>query len=147
MFATAFLGILNLRTGELSYCNAGHKFPLYRRNGSYYQGIDTKPGFALVGMGGMLYKSYKMQMEPGDRLFLYTDGITDAVDQSKVPYGDNRLLVALNREKAHRLSLAELNEYILADVMKYSEGQELLDDVFIMLFEFKQYMIDSKSED
>jgi sigma-B regulation protein RsbU (phosphoserine phosphatase) len=75
MFAAAFMGILDLKTGTLTYANAGHIQPLFSERGKYYQYISSKPGFILAGLDGIQYKDFQLQIEPGDRLFLYTDGL------------------------------------------------------------------------
>lgn len=99
MFVTVWLGILEISTGELTCANAGHEYPVIKRAGGSYELLKDKHGFVLAGMEGSHYKEYKLQMEPGDRLFLYTDGVAEATDANNNLYGTDRMLDALNRNK------------------------------------------------
>lgn len=99
MFVTVWLGILEISTGKLTCANAGHEYPVLKRMGSDYELVKDKHGFVLAGMEGSRYKEYELQMEPGDRLFLYTDGVAEATDAHNELYGTVRMLDALNRNK------------------------------------------------
>ncbi len=96
MFVTVWVGILELSTGKLMAANAGHEYPvLGRRNGSY-EIIRDKHGFVLGGMEGSRYQTYALNLEIGDRLFLYTDGLPEAVRDGNEPFGIENMLRALN---------------------------------------------------
>ena len=99
MFVTVWLGILEISTGKLTCANAGHEYPVLKRRGGDYELVKDKHGFVLAGMEGSRYKEYELQMEPGDRLFLYTDGVAEATDAHNELYGTGRMLDALNRNK------------------------------------------------
>ncbi len=99
MFVTVWLGILEISTGRLTCANAGHEYPVVKRAGGSYELIKDRHGFVLAGMEGSHYKEYELQMEPGDRLFLYTDGVAEATDAYNELYGTARMLDALNRNK------------------------------------------------
>ena len=99
MFVTVWLGILEISTGKLTCANAGHEYPVLKRMGGDYALVKDKHGFVLAGMEGSRYKEYEFQMEPGDRLFLYTDGVAEATDAHNELYGTGRMLDALNRNK------------------------------------------------
>ena len=96
MFITAWMGILNLKTGMLDYVNAGHNPPLLRRKDGRFEYLKSPAGFVLAGWEGFQYRRQQMQLNPGDELFLYTDGITEATDLQEQLYGEERLAVALN---------------------------------------------------
>ena len=96
LFVTAWLGVLDLETGVLTYANAGHNPPLISKNGRY-EYLQQKPGFVLAGLEELKYKQASFTMEPGDRLFLYTDGVTEASDANGTLYGEQRLKDYLNR--------------------------------------------------
>lgn len=96
MFVTAWLGIVDMKTGILSYANAGHNPPLLRRRQDSFQYIKTKPNFILAGMDGAPYHKNEIQLWPGDELFLYTDGVTEATNEKQKLFGEARLLEALN---------------------------------------------------
>ncbi len=99
MFVTVWLGILEISTGKLTCANAGHEYPVLKRMGGDYALVKDKHGFVLAGMEGSRYKEYELQMEAGDRLFLYTDGVAEATDAHNELYGTGRMLDALNRNK------------------------------------------------
>ena len=97
MFVTAWLGILEISTGTITAANAGHEYPALSQSGPFALFRD-KHGFVLGGMEGVRYKEYEIQMSPGDRLFLYTDGVPEATDAEKQMFGTDRMLEALNKE-------------------------------------------------
>lgn len=99
MFVTVWLGILEISTGKLTCANAGHEYPVIKRAGGDYELVKDKHGFVLAGMEGSRYKEYTLQMESGDRLFLYTDGVAEATNIHNELYGTDKMLVALNRSK------------------------------------------------
>ena len=97
MFITAWMGKLDLRTGELSFINAGHNPPLLRRRGESYQYLRTKPNFVLAGLEMTRYRTQTIQLQPGDSLYLYTDGVTEACDKNEILFGETRLETVLAR--------------------------------------------------
>ena len=96
MFVTVWLGILEISTGKLTASNAGHEFPVLRRSGGDFQLFKDKHGFVIGGMEGMRYKDYEIQLAPGDKLFVYTDGLAEATDRENRMFGTDRMLSALN---------------------------------------------------
>ncbi|MEG2137202.1 MAG: PP2C family protein-serine/threonine phosphatase, partial [Oscillospiraceae bacterium] len=75
MFVTVWLGVMEISTGKLVAANAGHEFPVIKRADGDYELIHDKHGFVLSGMEGSRYTEYELQLDPGDKLFLYTDGV------------------------------------------------------------------------
>ena len=98
MFVTVWLGILEISTGRLTAASAGHEFPALRRAGGDFELYKDRHGFVIGGMEGMRYKDYELQLSPGDKLFLYTDGVAEATDPENVLFGTERMLEALNTE-------------------------------------------------
>ena len=96
MFVTVWLGILNIRTGELTAANAGHEYPVVKKAGGSYELIHDRHGFVVGGLDGAKYQQYTLPLLPGDRLFLYTDGVAEATDSANQLYGTDRMLAALN---------------------------------------------------
>ena len=92
MFVTAWMGFLNMKTGKLSYANAGHNPPLIRHADGSVSYLRCRPGLVLAGMEGIRYRKNELQLIPGDVLYLYTDGVTEAIDLNNVLYGEDRLL-------------------------------------------------------
>lgn len=98
MFLTAWLGVLDLDTGRLVYVNAGHNSPLYYNSGTgRYQWLTERSGFILAGMEDSRYREKKLFLQKGDRLFLYSDGVTEANDSKSRMFGDERLETFLDR--------------------------------------------------
>ena len=97
MFVTVWMGILDLGTGVLRYANAGHNPPLLRRAGGSFALLNTPGGLVLAGMEGITYRAQTLQLQPGDVLYLYTDGVTEAADAKEELFGTQRLQDALNR--------------------------------------------------
>lgn len=97
MFVTVWLGILEISTGNLICANAGHEFPVLRRAGGEYELIHDKHGFILAGMDGSRYRDYTLQLNAGDRLFVYTDGVPEATNAENELFGTERMVAALNR--------------------------------------------------
>lgn len=100
MFVTCWMGILELSTGLLEFANAGHNPPLIRRQDGQAVFLRTRPGFVLGGMEGIRYRLERCVLLPGDELFLYTDGVTEATDLTGGLFGNNRLLAAFRRLQA-----------------------------------------------
>lgn len=96
MFVTAWMGLLNVRTGLVTFANAGHNPPLVRHGDGSFTYLRSRPGFVLAGMEGIRYRKNELQLQPGDMLYLYTDGVTEATDASNELYGENRLAALLD---------------------------------------------------
>ncbi|MCR5567283.1 MAG: SpoIIE family protein phosphatase [Clostridiales bacterium] len=99
MFVTVWLGILEISTGRLTASNAGHEYPVLMRAGGEFELYKDRHGFVIGGMEGIRYKQYELQINPGDRLFLYTDGVPEATDADKELFGTERMIQALNEHK------------------------------------------------
>ena len=109
LFVTTWLGILDLATGKLSYANAGHNFPLVKLGEEDFSYLKVRTGFILAGMEDSKYRKKELYMKPGDRLFLYTYGNTEAENIEKELYGEERLQQFLNQHKEPQSSLGEGN--------------------------------------
>lgn len=96
LFVTAWMGILEISTGKFIYVNAGHNPPLLKRAGGQFEWLKSRPGFVLAGMEGVRYRENSLQLEPGDRLYLYTDGVTEATNGAQELFGEERLQQVLN---------------------------------------------------
>lgn len=99
MFVTVWLGILNIKTGVMTAANAGHEFPAIKRAGEAYELFKDRHGFVLAGMEGTRYRDYEIQLNPGDMLYVYTDGVAEATDANNELFGTDRMLEALNLNK------------------------------------------------
>ena len=96
MFVTAWLGIIDLKTGHIVASNAGHEYPILRKNGEKYDLLKDKHGFVLGGMDGVKYTEYEFELQKDDVLFLYTDGVAEATNTEEKLFGTERIVDALN---------------------------------------------------
>ncbi|MBR6872360.1 MAG: serine/threonine-protein phosphatase [Ruminococcus sp.] len=98
MFVTIWLGILEISTGKVTACNAGHEYPIIRKPGGSFELFKDKHNFVVGGIMGKKYKQYEFTLEKGGTLFLYTDGVPEATDAQENMFGTGRLVEALNRD-------------------------------------------------
>ena len=98
MFVTVWLGILTISTGRVTAANAGHEYPMIRHRDGGFEMIRDRHGFVIGGMEGMKYTDYEFTLGKGDTLFLYTDGVAEAVNTENEMFGTDRMLEALNRD-------------------------------------------------
>ncbi len=134
MFVTAWMGILDIKTGELQYANAGHNKPLIKRKDGNYEYLQGPAGFVLGGIEGMVYKKQTATLYPGDALFLYTDGVVEATNNNKQLYGDARLHEAINKHKDE--GCEELINSIRLDVEDFVKDAAQSDDITMLSFKF-----------
>jgi sigma-B regulation protein RsbU (phosphoserine phosphatase) len=134
LFVTAFIGYLDITTGRLSFVNAGHNPPLVRQNGQH-EWLKQKSGFVLAIMNDRIYKQYEHILEPGDELFLYTDGVTEATNAEEELYGDVRMYNAVQRFS--RYPLCHLIPSINQEIKRFENGMEQTDDVTMLVLRFK----------
>jgi len=99
MFVTAWLGVLDLNTGKVKFVNAGHNPPLVKHADDGYEYLRSRPGFVLAGMEGVRYREGEFDLDPGDEIFLYTDGVTEASNPDNELFGEERLAKVLNNGK------------------------------------------------
>ena len=135
MFVTAWMGILNLKTGLLKFVNAGHNSPLIRQENGEFKYLKARGGLVLAGMDGIKYRQHELQFMPGDRIFLYTDGVTEATDKNNQLYGDERLLDAVN--KCILCDMQQLCEAVKRDVDSFVGEAVQFDDITMLGIELK----------
>ena len=98
MFVTVWYGVLEISTGKVKASSAGHEYPVLKGKSGKFEIFKDKHGFVLGGMEGMRYRQYEFEMDHGDSLFLYTDGVPEANNAENEQFGMERLLDALNTE-------------------------------------------------
>lgn len=135
MFVTAWMGIIDLKTGVVEFVNAGHNPPLIKRKNGKYEYLRTRPGFVLAGMDGIKYKSNEITLEKGDRIFLYTDGVTEATNVNNELFGEDRLLNTLNTHGNKRVK--EICDNVKNDVDSFVDEAEQFDDITMLTFYYK----------
>lgn len=139
MFITAFEGVLDLVTGEFRYVNAGHERPFIYRKGRGYEEYKTRAGFVLAGMENIKYKEQVIQLEVGDKIFQYTDGITEATDKDNQLYGMDRLNSVLNL-KCSACSPEETLKLVKEDIDAFVGGADQFDDITMLCLEYARKM-------
>ena len=98
MFVTVWMGYLNTKTGEVTYANAGHNPPFIRHGDGSVEMVKSRPDLVLAGMEDIRYRTNTVQLKPGDLLYLYTDGVTEATDVANNLYGEARLEAVLQQK-------------------------------------------------
>ena len=98
MFLTVWLGILEISTGKLSTANAGHEYPVVRHAGGPFELIKDPHGLVLGIMEDTKYEQYQIQLEPGSKIFVYTDGLPEATNEDNELFGTDRMIEALNKD-------------------------------------------------
>lgn len=134
MFVTAWIGILDLAAGKMICANAGHEYPIMRKPGEPYKIIKDKHGLVLGGMRDVGYRDYELEMDPGASLFLYTDGLTEAIDPDKQMFGTDRIEEKLNTDPNR--SPEEIVCGMKEAVGEYVKGMEPFDDLTMMSFTY-----------
>jgi len=135
MFVTVWLGILDTGTGKITAANAGHEYPVLMQPGGGFELIKDKHGFVIGGMEGMKYKEYELQLSPGAKLFLYTDGVPEAMNGENELFGTERMLAALNENTS--ASPEELLKNVRRAVDGFVKDAEQFDDLTMLGLEYK----------
>ena len=135
LFITAFEGVLDLATGEFRYVNAGHEIPFLCKKGGAFEPYKIRAGFVLAGMEGIRYRCGSMQLEPGDRIFQYTDGVTEATNKANELYGMERLQSVLCQNTS--LTPAQLLAEIKADIDAFVGDAPQFDDITMLCMEYR----------
>ena len=135
MFVTVWLGVLELSTGKLIAANAGHEYPFVTQPDGSFALFKDPHGFVLASMPDMKYQNYELQLVPGSKLFVYTDGVPEATNAAMELFGSERLLAALNEcagEKPEKI-LRHVRESVDAFVGE----AEQFDDLTMLCLEYK----------
>lgn len=143
MFVTAWLGKLDLARGRLEYANAGHNPPLVRHAGGSCAFLrDERPDLFLAGLEGVRYRRHVYEVAPGDRLFLYTDGVTEARSAQGPFYGNDRLRELLSDSDAP--TPRALCEEVRGDVAAFATGAEQSDDITMLAVDIRALTGDNR---
>lgn len=134
MFVTAWMGVLTISTGKMVCANAGHEYPVICRKGGFYELLKDKHGFVLAGMDGICYEEYELNFNPGDKLFVYTDGVPEATNAAEEFYGMDRMVEVLNQVPGQ--SPKELLQQVEEGIEKFVAGSEQYDDVTMLAFHY-----------
>lgn len=134
LFVTVWLGIIEISTGKGMAANAGHEHPAIYRNGKQFSLDVYKHSPAVAIMEGMQFKEHEFELKPGDAIFVYTDGVTEAKNSEKELFGTDRMLDALNREPD------AVPEQILKNakdgIDEFVKGEEQFDDITMLSLKY-----------
>ena len=136
MFVTVWLGIYEISTGKLRAANAGHEYPAVKRAGGSFELFRDKHGFVLAGMENAQYWEYEMELREGDMLFVYTDGVPEAMDAENRLYGTERMLRALNG--APQAGPEELLRLVREDIGRFAGKAPQFDDITMLCLQCKR---------
>ena len=134
MFCTAFLGVLDLKTGHLRYCNAGHNAPLIIGATGRVLPLDVVPNLPLGLFGGFPYEGQELQLDKQMMLYLFTDGVNEAENNQKELFGDLRLAALLKRNASQEPS--DIIDATFAEVSSHADGAEQSDDITVMCIKY-----------
>ena len=140
LFITAFEGVIDLSSGAFRYVNAGHEIPYICKKDGKFEPYKIRAGFVLAGMEGMKYKCGELELEPGDKIFQYTDGVTEATNANNELYGMDRLTEILGENSA--LAPTELLPVIKNDIDRFVGEAPQFDDITMLCLEYKERMED-----
>ena len=133
MFVTVWLGILDTSTGVIRAANAGHEYPAVLKEGQFAL-FNDKHGLPVGAMEGAQYTEYDLDLGPGDILFLYTDGITEATDREQQLFGTDRMLRSLNRKPG--ADPEKLLDIIKIDVARFVQSAPQFDDMTMLCIRY-----------
>ena len=138
LFVTAFEGVIDLATGEFNFVNAGHEIPYICKKNEGFKPYKIKAGFVLAGMEDMQYRAGSLTLEEGDKIFQYTDGVTEATNAANELYGSERLnhILNLNADKAP----CEILQAVKGDIDRFVGEADQFDDITMLCLEFKSKM-------
>jgi sigma-B regulation protein RsbU (phosphoserine phosphatase) len=134
MFIAAFMGYLNVETGAFTFVNAGHKPPCIKHVDGGWEFLTCDPCFVLAGLENTAYKSQSLDIKEGDKIYLYTDGVTEATDRSLELYGKDRLIKTLDEHQDD--SVTGIVNAVRADIKDFAHGAEQADDITMLAIEY-----------
>ena len=134
MFVTVWMAVVNIHTGKGYAANAGHEHPVLRHKDGSYELVKYRHSMAIAMMPGVSYEDHEIQLRPGDRIFVYTDGLPEARRGDGEFYGTDRLINALNSEP--NAEARKTIDNVTADMNSFVAGAEQFDDVTMLVFDF-----------
>ena len=130
LFVTCWIACLNTKTGELNFVNAGHNPPVLKRANGEVQYITNRSGLVLAGMSGVPYREHTINLNKGDELYLYTDGVTEATNSEENLYGEDRLLEQIKSVEIN--SCKDRCKQIKADIDEFVGDAPQFDDITML---------------
>ena len=134
LFVTAFYGILDKSTGQINYCCAGHNHPYIARTGGTVEKLDPPPALALCLKDDFQYEIGEVSLGSGDSIFVYSDGVNEAVNEARDEFGVERIQECL-RAAAGAKPVAMIRD-MLRDVERFSGGIDQYDDITMLTLQY-----------
>jgi len=134
MFVTCWLGIVDTETMVLTFANAGHNAPLLRQ-GNKFSYLKGEHGIVLGAMNDVSFNESSIKVNPSDKIFLYTDGVTETHNMKNELYGEERLINLLNANVNE--TAMQTTQLVLDDLVKFANGKEQFDDITMLVCEFR----------
>ena len=135
MFVTAWMGILDTTTGVVRFANAGHNPPLVKHANGSFEYLKMRAGFVLAGMEGVRYRANELQLECGDRIFLYTDGVPEASNSENAFFGEERLCSFMNNNS--NIEASELLRTLKFNIDVFVDDAPQFDDITMLMLDYK----------
>ena len=135
MFVTAWMAIIDITTGKMQYASAGHNPPLIKHLDGKFEYLKNRAGFVLAGMEGIKYRASELTLNYGDRIFLYTDGVTEATNINNELYGEERLQEFMNQNKD--LELTEILPTLKNNIDLFVGEAPQFDDITMLMFDYQ----------
>ena len=137
LFVTCWMAILTISTGELNFANAGHNAPIIKSNGEIKY-LSTKPNLMLAAMDGIPYTNHCIHINKGDRLFIYTDGITEATNSYDELYGEERLLNVIKSVQDKGKTPRDILDIVRNDINDFVLDAPQFDDITMLSMVYKK---------
>lgn len=135
LFVTAWMGVLEISSGRLTCVNAGHNPPLLKRADGGFDYLRERTGFVLAGMYDVKYRQITLDIAPGDRIFLYTDGVTETTDPREQLYGEDRLRDFFNSHTS--CDAPEMLRRLQDDLQEFADSEPQFDDITMLLLDYR----------
>jgi sigma-B regulation protein RsbU (phosphoserine phosphatase) len=135
LFVTVWLAVIDITTGKGVAANAGHMHPVLRRNGEEYELVRYRHSPAVATIEGISFKEHEFELKPGDTLFVYTDGVTEATNTEEELFGEDRMIEVLNTNAGE--STARLLPAVKEAIDDFVGEAPQFDDITMLVFEYK----------
>ena len=135
MFVTVWIGVLEISTGIMTAANAGHEYPVVQHAGGDFELLKDKHGLVIGAIDDAQYSDYEIRMEPGSKIFVYSDGLPEANDEENNMFGMDRIIDALNADK--EVSTEQILNNMSKAVDEFVKDAEQFDDLTMLCFEYK----------
>lgn len=132
MFVTAFICVLDVRSGEVQFVNAGHNCPFVQKQDGAFEMFRAKANLVFGLMEDVQYREQMLTLNPGDSIYLYTDGVTEALNPAQELFGDDRLYEILNRHRAQAGEPETFVQAIYREVQAFADGEPQADDITML---------------